>query len=119
MYQGERSNSNKNKSNNSQKPSGSKQDSSRSQTIVVPSKTPHCPFCEVDGYWQGNCSCFKVWLAKKGIQYRQEGSKRGAKPNRVVDKLAKEAIMPRSVHPVYTCQNRISLTLTEKALQAL
>ena len=66
MYQGERSNSNKNKSNNSQKPSGSKQDSSGSQTTDAPFKTPHCPFCEVDGYWQRNCSCFKVWLAKKG-----------------------------------------------------
>uniref|UniRef100_I1NP64 Uncharacterized protein n=1 Tax=Oryza glaberrima TaxID=4538 RepID=I1NP64_ORYGL len=116
MYQGERSNSNKNKSNNSQKPSRSKQDSSGFQTTDAPFKTPHCPFCVVDGYWQRNCSCFKVWLAKKGIQYRLESSKRGAKPNRVADKLAKEAIMPRSVHPMCACQNRILLTLTEKAL---
>lgn len=70
MYQGEGSNSKKNKSSSSHNPSGSKQEASGPQ--AGPPKTPYSPFCFADGHWQRNCSRFKAWLAKKGNTNSEE-----------------------------------------------
>jgi hypothetical protein len=69
MYQGESSNSKKNKPDQSQKYGGN---NSTAQTSAGPPKSPYCPFCDTNGHWQRNCPRFKAWLAKKGTKELNE-----------------------------------------------